>query len=182
MTTLTFRKRVFDISDLSVLDAQRLIDDVWEEQFQEDDEDRTWVWKDIAGKTGYFVEAKRIQIQDQETIEAAVSYETNGISFLEEDEGAIYISRLAVAPSNRYSARTRELKYIGTLVIKFVVLRSLNLGFKGRILLEPLPASEDFYLNLGFIKVGYDDDIKYFELPANKAEELLEGFEHEEEN
>lgn len=182
MLTLTFQENIFNISDLSIDEAKRLIDDAWS-IFYQDSEDSHWVWqkKVLEAESDYFSEVKRIQIAGQDTVEAVIWYKNNAQSFLEENSGAIYISMLSVAPWNRHSTSPRKLTGMGTLIMQYVIWRSLNLGFKGRIILESLPEAEQFYLKLGFVDIGIvsSEKLKYFELPPNKADELLEGFEYE---
>jgi hypothetical protein len=53
-----------------------------------------------------------------------------------------------------------------------------SLGFKGRIALESLPQSENFYLGKSLIPVENDkahSGLKYFELPSQNAQKALKG-------
>jgi hypothetical protein len=103
-----------------------------------------------------------------------VWYEKNAKSVLEEGFGAVYISRLAVAPWNRVNRGVRRYKGLGKLLVQYVIWRSWNLGLKGRIILEALPGAEEFYLYLGFREIGFgDEDLKLYELPRDRAEALL---------
>jgi GNAT superfamily N-acetyltransferase len=91
--------------------------------------------------------------------------------------GAIYISRLAVAPWNRVNRSNRRYKGLGKLLVQYVAWRSWNLGLKGRIILEALPGAEEFYLHLGFREIGVgNENLKFYELPRDKARELLKEF------
>lgn len=78
-------------------------------------------------------------------------------SRLELDKNLVYLNLLNVAPWNRLSIQgTRNYKGVGTALLTFAILRSINLGFQGRIALHSVKSSETFYQKLPFVHVGYD--------------------------
>ncbi len=176
---IKLQNSTFQIVDLEPSEAERLIDRVWISYMTRGDEDRHWRWQDFVEdvQNDYFSEVKYLRATESYNVEAAVWYETNAKSVLEEGFGALHIARLAVAPWNRPDRSDRRYKGLGKLLVQYVSWRSLKLGFKGRIILEALPGAEEFYLHLGFKEIGVGEDgLKSYELPKDKARELLKEF------
>jgi GNAT superfamily N-acetyltransferase len=176
---ITIQNIAFQVFDLGLDEAKNLVDAVWPEQMTKEDEDSHWRWYDLVKSVedDYFSEIKGLRTSGGSDIEAIVWYEKDAKSVLEEGFGAIYVSRLAVAPWNRVSRNHRRYRGLGKLLIQYVVWRSWNLGLKGRTILEALPGAEEFYLHLGFREIGIgEDDLKSYELPKDKAKELLKEF------
>ncbi|WP_413173943.1 hypothetical protein [Anabaena azotica] len=92
-------------------------------------------------------------------------------------QNIIYVNLLTVAPWNRLDLKqTPDYKGIGTTLITFAVIHSMNLGFEGRIGLHSVKESEYFYEKMNFINLGYDKNccnLKYLELPTDEAELLV---------
>lgn len=103
------------------------------------------------------------------------------ISRLEPIKNVLYIKVLVVAPWNRPSQSTRSYKGVGTVLLLFSILHSINLGFKGRIALHSMKEAEGFYQQLPFIQVGSDLfrfgaetlELKYLELPEDEVELIM---------
>lgn len=169
----------FQILDLELFEAEHLVDMTWTSYMTWNDEDSHWKWRNFVEDTkdDYFSEIKCVQNVETSDVEAVVWYETNAKSTLEQGGGAIHIARLAVAPWNRQERNSRRYKGLGKLLVQYVSWRSLKLGYKGRIILEALPGAEMFYLHLGFAEIGVgEDNLKSYELPQDKAKELLKEF------
>ncbi|MFM6010328.1 MAG: hypothetical protein ACKO99_06730 [Dolichospermum sp.] len=98
-------------------------------------------------------------------------------SRLELGENLVYVSILTVAPWNRIEINSLpKYKGIGTNLITFAIIFSMNLGFAGKIGLHSVKKAEDFYKKLGFIDLGNDinyKNYKYLELSADNAELLV---------
>ncbi|MEH2246367.1 hypothetical protein [Nostoc sp.] len=103
---------------------------------------------------------------------------------LELGKNLVYLNLLNVAPWNRVSLQgTRNYKGVGTVLLTFAILRSINLGFQGRIALNSLKSSESFYQKLPFVHVGSDLFfcgnnvnpliLKYLEMPESEVELIL---------
>ncbi len=175
------------MSDLGPYEARHMVDEEWENFISSGAEDRHWVWEDKTNfienaENSFFHEARYLHSEDTLIAEAAVWYRLDAKSMLRKDEdaGAVYIEMLAVAPWNRRSARKRKYRGVGKLTVQYVVWRSQNLGFGGRVILAALPDSERFYEALGFEKVGVgEEDLVQYELPEDAAKQLLEGFNYE---
>jgi hypothetical protein len=91
----------------------------------------------------------------------------------------IYISFLEVAPWNYYKDESVGFyKGVGSVLLMAAIQFSDSLGFDGRIALESLPQSENFYIKKKMIPVERSDingALVYFELPTLNAREILRG-------
>lgn len=98
-------------------------------------------------------------------------------SRLELGENLVYVSILTVAPWNRIDINSLpKYKGIGTTLITFAIIFSMNLGFEGKIGLHSVKKAEEFYKKLGFIDLGNDinyKNFKYLELSADNAKLLV---------
>lgn len=92
----------------------------------------------------------------------------------------IYIVALSAAPWNRKQLQTPPLfRRVGTLLLNFSRIRSLALGYKGRVGLHSLPDAEGFYerrqmMRFDFPTDAYVDDdepLAYFEYPPFRRPE-----------
>jgi hypothetical protein len=90
-------------------------------------------------------------------------------------EPLVYVSALSVAPWNRKQIQNPPLfKRVGTLLLNFSRVRSLALGYKGRVGLHALPEAEGFYERRNMMRFGLpvenyidpdDEPLTYFEYP-----------------
>lgn len=87
----------------------------------------------------------------------------------------VYVSFLEVAPWNRANSRSRVLRTLGQLMLRFACQRSRQRGYDGRIGLHALPGAESFYRSLGFSMPICPNEYKelYFELEAGAAPAFL---------
>ncbi|MDP4194851.1 MAG: GNAT family N-acetyltransferase [Bacteroidota bacterium] len=100
-------------------------------------------------------------------------------SKLQSTESLIYIEFIASAPWNRsYLVPHPKYKGVGMVLLSQAIGESFENGYEGRIGLHSLPGAETFYKNLGMIDCGFDNhkQLNYFELPIDKASELIKEF------
>jgi hypothetical protein len=101
------------------------------------------------------------------------------ISVFEQNLGEknIYVHFIEIAPWNFNKDTTRGYyKGVGTNLLMAAIQLSDELGFGGRIALESLPQSENFYRAKGMVPVekqGSQSGLQYFELPTQKAQDML---------
>ena len=79
----------------------------------------------------------------------------------------VYIQYITSAPWNRKEIQ-RPLRYkgVGTALLRYARLRSVELGYGGRIGLHSLPTAERFYENQNMLNLGIDEEyenLTYFE-------------------
>jgi hypothetical protein len=94
----------------------------------------------------------------------------------------VYVAALSVAPWNRRQIQQPpRFRRVGTVLLNFSRVRSLALGYKGRVGLHALPGAESFYeyRNMMRYEASPDDFINadgeqltYFEYPASRGQEL----------
>ncbi len=105
-------------------------------------------------------------------------------SRLEVGKNLVYLNLLSVAPWNRVSRQgIRNYTGVGTSLLTFAILRSINLGFQGRIALHSIKEAESFFQRLPFFDGGYDllgwgnkGDylrLKYLEMPENEVDFIM---------
>lgn len=79
----------------------------------------------------------------------------------------VYVEYLATAPWNRKEIqRLPRYKGVGTNLLRYARVRSVELGYRGRVGLHSLPGSVKFYENQLMDNFGPDegnDDLIYFE-------------------
>ncbi|WP_346294300.1 GNAT family N-acetyltransferase [Sphaerothrix gracilis] len=90
----------------------------------------------------------------------------------------VYVAALSVAPWNRRQVqRPPRFKTVGSVLLNFSRLRSLELGYEGRVGLHALPGAEGFYERKDMMRLDPDPDdfidaedeqLTYFEYPAWK--------------
>ena len=104
-----------------------------------------------------------------------------GISYLGEDFGKknLYVEFLQVAPWNYFKdSAAGYCQGVGSTLLMAAINYSDECGFDGRISLESLPQSENFYINkkmIPTVRPSGDSRLKYFELPTRTAQEVLKG-------
>ena len=98
-------------------------------------------------------------------------------SRLESGKKLVYVNILTVAPWNRVDIQSsQQYKGIGTNLITFAVIFSMNLGFEGRIGLHSVKQAVGFYKKLYFIDLGHDineNNFQYLELSPDDSELLV---------
>ena len=95
-------------------------------------------------------------------------------SVLAPGEPLVYVARLSAAPWNRRQVQDPPIfKRVGTLLLRFSRIRSLALGYKGRVGLYALPNAEGFYERHNMTRFDFsadvyvdeDEPLAYFEYP-----------------
>ena len=87
----------------------------------------------------------------------------------------VYVEALSVAPWNRQQImKPPRFKTVGTALLEFSRLRSVELGYEGRIGLKALPSAEGFYERKNMMRCDADpedlidpedEQLTYFEYP-----------------
>lgn len=87
----------------------------------------------------------------------------------------VYIEALSTAPWNRSQLQSLpRFKAVGTVLLEFSRLRSLELGYDGRVGLHALPGAEGFYERKNMMRSDFDpaelidpeeESLTYFEYP-----------------
>ena len=168
----TVEARLLDLQPRHVADFQSL----WQAQLRQfSQEDKYWDW---AFK-------ERLTIRDVNYEGYAVEYEgcTQGLMMLETQwhssqfyPGAslVYVATLSVAPWNRYPIQNPpQFKTVGSALLTFSRLRSVELGYGGRVGLHALPAAEGFYERKNMMRLDPDPDNR-----IDADEESLTYFEY----
>ncbi|MHC5612105.1 MAG: GNAT family N-acetyltransferase [Nostoc sp.] len=79
----------------------------------------------------------------------------------------VYVDGIATAPTNRIEIqRPPQFKGVGQALLNFARIRSVELGYEGRIGLHSLPRSEGFYEKQNMFNCGSEeeyDNLVYFE-------------------
>ncbi|MBC5793856.1 GNAT family N-acetyltransferase [Sphaerospermopsis sp. LEGE 00249] len=152
--------------------SKKHIDDyekLWREQLRVvQAEDKFWDW---LFKLGY------ISKQDNEEGYALECEDcTQGLMMIETQlhgsrlamgQKLVYIQYITSAPWNRKEIqRPPRYKGVGTALLRYARLRSVELGYGGRIGLHSLQTAERFYENQNMLNLGVDEEYKnltYFE-------------------
>ena len=91
----------------------------------------------------------------------------------------VYVDRVAVAPWNRNAYHLdKELKGVGSTLIKYVCSFSKSEGYGGCVGLHSLPQAESFYTRIGMSCLGEDadyDSLKYFEFTSQVGISFASG-------
>jgi hypothetical protein len=174
--------------------AQTQIDGKWWQvpevtrSARQQENDYQWRWAKRVGElvNDRWHEAVAVQLADG-SIEGAIVYWTNTRSFVDPEQGAVYVEALATAPRNRSGlVPTPEHRGVGEGLLIRSVVHSYLLGLGGRVNLTSFddPRTVQFYQNRGFSMVGYDgeDDerLPRLELDSDAAITWLreEGYEY----
>lgn len=166
--------RLLDLQPRHVDDFQSL----WQAQLrQSSQEDKYWDW---AFK-------ERLTLRDVNYEGYAIEYEdrTQGLMMLETqwhssqfypDKRLVYVAALSVAPWNRYLIQNPpQFKAVGSALLSFSRLRSVELGYGGRVGLHALPGATGFYERKNMMRLDPDPDdcidadeeaLTYFEYPV----------------
>lgn len=157
--------------------AAELIDKSWWEYGVYDGAiDRDWCWRDLVHETTQGFLSACLCVKFGTKIVGAIHLSLNGTSYLIGDQ-ICRIDNLAVAPPYRYIVQDRDIRDIGTTLVKVAAKWSFVHGFGGRLRLNSLNESKSFYLGLGFQQVSTQGHLPVLELPLEEAQELLRDFE-----
>lgn len=141
--------------------------------------DKYWDWQ--------FKQRTAETYDNQECYAVECDGDTQGLLMLETQhhrsvltpgEPLAYVAALSVAPWNRKQLRNPPLfKRVGTLLLRFSRVRSLALGYKGRVGLHSLPGAESFYEQRRMLRFDFPADpyidseeepLVYFEYPPRR--------------
>jgi hypothetical protein len=82
----------------------------------------------------------------------------------------VYVDGIATAPNNRIEIqRLPQFKGVGQALLNFARIRSVELGYEGRVGLHSLPRSVGFYEKQNMFNCGAEeeyDNLVYFEYGA----------------
>ncbi len=134
---------------------RRPINDVISDPFDEPDSE--WRWRDLVSRAQNkpFFRARCVKSANGD-IQAALLLRVDTNSALVDEEGAIFIDRLATAPWNRSNlTKTPVFRGAGTGLITYAIALSYSLALGGRVNLTAV-ANAAFYLRLGFQFVRND--------------------------
>lgn len=158
-----------------------LIDGVWWADLEEpiaspkEEPDSKWYWRDIVSHYQNKPAYKSVALQtDDGQVQAAMVYQIGFKSQVEDGKYSVYIDRLASAPRNRAKLTKQPIfQGSGTGLLVYAAAQSYFLGQQGRISLVPI-ANIDWYERRGFVRTDTEiPDGKIFELPKDRAIELL---------
>lgn len=142
----------------------------------DDEPDRHWEWRALVSvhQNKPSFQAKCVRSRDRQ-IQAAMLLRVDAMSALEAGQRAVFVDRLATAPSNRHNLVNEPIfRGAGSGLILYAVALSYSLGFMGRVNLFAV-ANQDFYEERGFeaTSVSVDDDV-LFEIPASVSLKWLQ--------
>ena len=160
--------------------AQEKIDGTWWEvagvsrSKRQLENDNHWRWAKKIGelRNSRWHEALAAQTED-DYVQGAILYRLDTYSFIEAEQGAIYIEGLATAPHNRpWLVDSARYRGVGENLLVRAVAHSYSLGFGGRINLLAFDNERtvSFYEKRGLTLVGFDDEgLPQFELEPEAA-------------
>lgn len=141
-------------------------------------EDKYWDWhfKQRLSDTRDNYEAYAVECEGD--TQGLMAIETRQHrSVLSPSKPLIYVVALSAAPWNRKQLQNPpRFRRVGTLLLNFSRIRSLALGYKGRVGLHALPSAEGFYKRRSMMRFDFsadayiDDDepLTYFEYPPRR--------------
>lgn len=149
-------------------------------QFSQEDKYWDWVFKQRLATTNANYECYAVECEGQ----------TQGLMMLEtqwhrslfyQSQKLIYIEALSTAPWNRQRvSQPPRFKAVGTALLVFSRLRSLELGYEGRVGLHALPGAESFYEHKNMMRLDADptdlldpdeEQLTYFEYPPFRRDQ-----------
>jgi GNAT superfamily N-acetyltransferase len=167
-------------------EARKMIDETWWNlpavpmAKLEDEGDHHWNWEIIVKVLGSGVLEECVAIMSKDGyIEGAITYRFNAKSYLEPNEGCVYIERVSTAPRNRSWLVSQPLyKGIGSTLLYWAVRESYLAGLRGRVSLESLLTATTirFYEDKGFVRTDLSQkppNLFDYELPRAAAEAWL---------
>ena len=138
----------------------------------------------------WFAKSRQLQLLAVEVFAIDFEKEWQGVTLVDSvthrcqldsqrDKNLLYVDYIETAPWNwsvPHIGVVRRFKGLGNILMRRVIQRSFELGFKGRVGLNALPQANDFYgarLGMSCIKATKIDDLDYFELSEVSALELI---------
>lgn len=147
-------------------------------QFSQDDKYWDWAFKQRLVDTRANYEAYAIECEGR----------TQGLMMIETQHyraqffpgrQIVYVASLAVAPWNRKRIqRPPQFRTVGSALLEFSRLRSIQLGYDGCVGLHSLPSAEGFYERCNMMRLDADPDdfidpdddlLTYFEYPPQES-------------
>lgn len=164
-------RQVVDASLTKLLD--RHLDDFevfWKARLlPSSEEDSHWDWAMKHNATASYLSYEKYALECDRVTQGLMMLELDSHrSRLEQGKSMVYIDYLATAPWNRRSIQELpDYKGVGSVLVRFAILRSHDLEYHGRVGLHALPRAIDFYTRLGMKNFGPDPEkqnLHYFEL------------------
>ena len=143
-------------------------------QFSAEDKYWDWAFKQRLANVNANYECYAIEYDGR--TQGLTMFETQWHrSLLSPGHRLVFIEALSAAPWNRQQIRKPpRFKTVGTVLLEFSRLRSVELGYEGRVGLQALPGAESFYERKNMMRVDADPDdlidpedeqLTYFEYP-----------------
>ncbi|QKQ75217.1 GNAT family N-acetyltransferase [Nostoc sp. TCL240-02] len=152
--------------------VQRHIDDYvnyWVESlrlFSQEDKYWDWIFKLRYISNQENLEGYAIECENKTQGLMIIETQMHG-SRLNVGKRLVYVDGIATAPTNRMEIqRPPQFKGVGQALLNFARIRSVELGYEGRIGLHSLPRSEGFYEKQNMLNCGSEeeyDNLVYFE-------------------
>ena len=170
----TVEAMLLDLEQKHIADFQSL----WQSQLRQfSQEDKYWDWafKERLAMRNANYECYAIEYDD--SAQGLMMLETQWhTSQFYPGERLIYVAALSVAPWNRQQIRNPpRFRTVGSALLNFSRLRSVELGYGGRVGLHALPGAEGFYERKNMMRLDPDPDdridaddeqLTYFEYPS----------------
>lgn len=134
-----------------------------------------WNWRAKMRRVRRSPIASSFAIVYRDVTQGVMIVDASRTARLEPDcgQGLVYVEYVEVAPWNRAGWKPdRMLQWIGTVLVRAAVNRSIELGFGGRIGLHSLPQADTFYRHIGMTNLGVDakyQNLCYFEMTSQQA-------------
>ena len=155
----------------------------WRSQLEKtSQEDKYWDWHFKQRLSATRDNYETYAVECEGVTQGLIALETQKHrSVLEPGESLVYVVALSAAPWNRKQVQNPPLfKRVGTLLLRFSRIRSLALGYKGRVGLHALPDAEGFYERRNMTRFDFsadtyvdsDEPLTYFEYPHSRRLDL----------
>jgi GNAT superfamily N-acetyltransferase len=133
-----------------------------------DQPDANWIWDYKLWQSDQEVRYEAYSLDIDNFCQGLIFLETQWHrSQMQERWPLVYVEALSSAPWNRVEIeRPPWLRGVGRRLMEYARLRSVELGYQGRLALHSLPQAEGFYQRLLLPDYGPDpekDDLIYFE-------------------
>ncbi len=135
-------------------------------EFEQEDKFWDWRFKLRYAANNDNIEAYAIEYENETQGLMQIETQLHG-SQIERGQRLIYVDGLFSAPWNRVEIQNPpRFRNVGTILLEFARIRSLNFGYKGRVGLHSLPEAVGFYNKQNMYNLGEDEDYEnlvYFE-------------------